>query len=189
MNREAFLGLEATRRELETPIFSANRTVVNFRDWDEWTHRAYAYWTPAEHWSLSAEAVYDKFEGDAATFTDPVSGSVVLHRARTLSYPLRAQYFHPGGFFAGVGITYVDQEVDRTVTAIRSTDNSNFTVGDISIGYRLPRRMGVVSLSVQNVTDEEFEYQDDSYREFQDEPSTGPYIPDRSIMARITLNF
>jgi len=189
MNREAFLGLEATRRELETPIFSANRTVVNFRDWDEWTHRAYAYWTPAEHWSLSAEAVYDKFEGDAATFTDPVSGSVVLHRARTLSYPLRAQYFHPGGFFAGVGITYVDQEVDRTVTAIRSTDNSNFTVGDISIGYRLPRRMGIVSLSVQNVTDEEFEYQDDSYREFQDEPSTGPYIPDRSIMARITLNF
>jgi len=189
VSRTLFLGAEATRRELETPEFSSDRSAVNFLDWDEWTHRAYAYWTPADRWGLSAEVVYDRFEGDAVTWTDPSAGNVVLHKARTLSYPVRAQYFHPSGFFAGVGITYVDQEVDRTVASAGTTDDSDFTVGDVSIGYRLPRRMGIASLSVQNVTDEEFEYQDDSYREFQDEPSTGPYIPDRSLMARITLNF
>jgi hypothetical protein len=40
-----------------------------------------------------------------------------------------------------------------------------------------------------NLNDEEFDYQDDSFREFQDQPSTGPYIPSRTVMARITLNF
>jgi outer membrane receptor protein involved in Fe transport len=108
---------------------------------------------------------------------------------RTLSYPLRVNYFQPNGFFAGAGITYVDQEVDPSAIATSPKGDSDFTVTDISIGYRFPRRMGIASLSIQNLTDEEFEYQDDSFREFQDEPSTGPYIPDRTVMARITLNF
>jgi len=189
LSRKLFVGVEATKRDLETPQFSTDWTDVNFRDWDEWTRRAYAYWTPADRWGFSAEVAYDKWEGDATTWADPLTGPVVLHRARTLSYPVRAEYFHPSGFFAGVGITYVDQKVDRTQASVDTSDDSDFTVGDISIGYRFPRRMGIASLSVQNVTDQDFDYQDDSYREFQDEPSTGPYIPDRSIMARVTLNF
>jgi len=39
------------------------------------------------------------------------------------------------------------------------------------------------------VFDQDFDYQDDSYRTFENEPSIGPYIPDRSVMARVTLNF
>jgi outer membrane receptor protein involved in Fe transport len=62
-------------------------------------------------------------------------------------------------------------------------------VYDASIGYRFPKRRGIASLTVQNLTDRDFEYQDDSYREFQDDPSTGPYIPERVIMARFTLSF
>ena len=35
-------------------------------------------------------------------------------KLKTLSVPLAVRYFDPNGFFAGVGVTYVDQEVVRT---------------------------------------------------------------------------
>ena len=187
VSKDVFVGAEYTRRELETPEFLFTSTTnrdVDFLNWDEWSHRVYAYWTPADRWSLSAEAVYDKFEGD-----DDTNNINLPEKVRTLSYPVRVQYFHPSGFFAGAGVTYVDQEVDREKGASFDDGDSDFTVGDIAIGYRFPRRMGIASLSVQNVTDEDFDYQDDSFREFQDEPSVGPYIPDRAVMARFTLNF
>ena len=154
------------------------------KDWDERTHRAYAYWTPADRWSLSAEAMYDKFEGDKDT-----NNINLPLKVRTLSYPVRVQYFHPSGFFAGAGVTYVDQDVDRKAGASFDDGGSNFTVGDVAVGYRFPRRMGIASLSVQNVTDEDFDYQDDSFREFQDEPSVGPYMRDLDRNSRIQLHF
>jgi hypothetical protein len=46
-----------------------------------------------------------------------------------------------------------------------------------------------VSLEVRNLFDNGFHYQDDSFREFRDEPSIGPYIPERQIRFRVTLNF
>jgi hypothetical protein len=53
----------------------------------------------------------------------------------------------------------------------------------------LPKRFGIISLGVTNLLDQNFKYQDDSYREFQDQPSIGPYFPERLFFARLTLNF
>jgi outer membrane receptor protein involved in Fe transport len=182
-----FVGAEFTRRELETPKFqfiSTTEREAMFHDGDEWSHRAYAYWMPANRWSVSLEAVYDKYEGDELV-TDPNFPLEVS----TITYPLRVQYFLPNGLFTGVGVTRVDQEVERSTSATFSDGDSEFTLGDFTVGYRFPRRMGIASLSVLNLTDQDFEYQDDSYRGFQDEPSAGPYYPERTIMGRVTLNF
>ena len=65
----------------------------------------------------------------------------------------------------------------------------DFFIVDAAIGWRIPNRLGIVSLEVRNLFDEEFKYQDDSFREFRDEPSIGPYIPDRTILGRLTLSF
>ena len=59
----------------------------------------------------------------------------------------------------------------------------------MSIGYRLPKRLGILSLSALNLFDQEFEYQDDSYRKFGDEPLVSPYTPDRLILGRLVLSF
>ncbi len=184
-----FVGAEFSRRELETPEFSFGPSSTtdwdeNYLDWDEWTHRAYLYWTPADRWGLSAELVYDKFEGDSAT-----TNNNLPHKVRTYSLPLQLQYFYPNGFFTGFGTTFVEQKVDRSDVATYSEGKSDFSVYDASIGYRFPKRRGIASLTVQNLTDRDFDYQDDSFREFQDDPSTGPYIPDRTVMARFTLSF
>ena len=184
--KDVSLGVEATKRDIKAPEFnpvSPTESVAVFDDRNEWMDRIYAYWTPADRWGLSAEAVYDKYESDSSLdFDHPTE-------VRTLSYPVQVQYFHPSGFFGQVGVTYVDQKVRRSSSATLAEGDSDFTVVDLGVGYRLPKRRGIVSVSVQNLFDQDFDYQDDSYREFKDEPSTGPYIPERAVMGRVTLNF
>ena len=67
--------------------------------------------------------------------------------------------------------------------------DENFFVVDLGIGYRLPKRIGRVSLEVSNLFDEGFQFQDDSYRQIGVAPAVGPYIPERQILARLTLNW
>jgi outer membrane receptor for monomeric catechols len=107
----------------------------------------------------------------------------------TYSVPFGLRYFHPSGFFAGVGATYVNQHVNRSDNMGQPEGSTDFIVVDAAIGYRLPKRFGIMSLLVANLLDNKFKYQDDSFREFQDQPSIGPYIPDRQILARVTLNW
>jgi hypothetical protein len=59
----------------------------------------------------------------------------------------------------------------------------------VGVGWRFPKRLGIASLTVYNLFDEKFQYQDDSFREFRNEPSTGPYIPERRVVGRATLYF
>jgi outer membrane receptor protein involved in Fe transport len=86
----------------------------------------------------------------------------------------------------------VDQEVVRTPTALLSgfsDGRSDFFVVDASVGWRFPKRMGIATLTVKNLFNQKFLYQDDSFREFRDEPSSGPYAPVRQLVARATLYF
>lgn len=188
MGNRFYLGGELTRRELDSPstletVNDGLPPLLIYDELDEWRHRAYAYWMPHDRWSFSAEAVYDKFESDNTVNVD------LPQRARTWSYPLQAHYFHPSGYFGLAGVTYVDQQISRQSGSTDAGGDEDFVVTDLAVGYRLPRRQGILSLAVQNVFDEEFDYLDDSYRTFEDEPTIGPYIPDRSVMARFTLNF
>jgi tetratricopeptide (TPR) repeat protein len=178
------LGAAWTRRELESPVFATTDGLI-FEDRNEWTHRAYATWTPTSEWALSLEAVYDKFTNDE----DSVLAAILPERVRTVSIPVKATYFHPKGFFASLGTTYVDQQVRRNSASELPQGDSEFAVVDLSIGYRLPKRRGILSLSALNLFDEEFEYQDDSYRKFGDEPIVTPYTPDRLVMAKVVLSF
>jgi hypothetical protein len=52
----------------------------------------------------------------------------------------------------------------------------------VALGYRLPRRLGVASLEIRNLFDEEFKFQDS-------EPGNVGYSRDRSIFGRLTLTF
>ncbi len=180
------IGGELTKRDLESPIIDFTELEVEYEDRDEWLHRVYAFWTPTDRWSLSGEIVYDKFENQ----NNSLAADIVPDRVTTWTLPIKATYFDPSGWFAGAGITFVDQEVrrDRTLSSLAQGDSS-FTLVDATVGVRLPKRSGLISLSVQNVFDEDFDYQDNSYRTFSDQPYVGPYVPERTIMASFTVNF
>jgi outer membrane receptor protein involved in Fe transport len=175
------IGGEATKRDLKSPRTVGGSAV--FDDQEESTHRAYVYWTPSDQWSVSAQAVYDKFENSR------VGSTTIPKEVRTVSLPVKASYFHPQGLFGSAGVSYVDQKVERDPASTLPEGEDSFSVVDLALGYRLPQRRGIVSLTVHNVFDEEFSYQDNNYREFGDDPSVSPYTPERLIMGRVMLSF
>ena len=125
------------------------------------------HWLPIPEVALSVEFVYDKFSAEKGKIITGEFG--VPEKVVTYSVPFGVRYFHPSGFFAGVGATYVNQEVEPSDRLRGHPDGSDdFFVVDAAIGYRLPKRFGIVSLSVSNLFDNKFKYQDDSFREFQD---------------------
>ena len=183
--RDVFLGIEAIKRDLESPFVSVLTGLGVFEDREEWINRVYAYWTPTNRWAVSADVIYDKFENQSQSEV----GDFVPSSVTTISFPIVARYFNPNGFFASLGVTYVDQTVRGEEAYVHQTGDSDFLVFDLGVGYRLPKRTGVISLGVQNLFDEDFAYLDNSYRSFQDEPSIGPYAPDRTIAAQLSVNF
>jgi hypothetical protein len=182
-----FIGGEATWRELSVPILGTDAQAKRLENTDEQTHRAYVHWLPVPQVALSTEFVYDRFSAETGKFL--TAGAAFPEKLETYSVPFGARYFHPSGFFASVRAAYVNQHVNRSDATGQPEGASDFFVVDAAIGYRLPKRFGIVSLSVTNLFDNRFKYQDDSFREFEAQPSIGPYIPDRQILARVTLNW
>jgi tetratricopeptide (TPR) repeat protein len=181
------VGGEVTWRDIEEPFIDALQNRVVDVDTKEQLHQAYVYWTPFDELAVRAGFAYDKFDRESEDFLAQIISQDPL-KVETISVPVNLSYFHPSGFFAMAGATFVDQDVDR-LSSFENQGHDSFFVVDLGIGYRFPDRLGIASLQVQNLLDEGMEYQDDSYREFQEEPSVGPYFPDRTILGRVVFNF
>jgi tetratricopeptide (TPR) repeat protein len=178
-----FAGIELSRRMLEQPVFNLSTGTSQFEDRDERTDRAYLNWTPTDRIALRIEAIFDEFEKDEES-----TSSTGVSELTTWSVPLTLSYFHPDGLYASLGVTLVDQEVERIATVVLPSGDDRFYSVDVGLGYRLPRRMGLLSLQFRNLLDEEFDYQDDSFRTFQDEPSGSRYVPSRQLLGTFTLS-
>jgi len=187
-------GVEFTQRTLDEPQFDFIAAGWVTEERKERWHRLYLDWTLSDRLALHSELMYDRYSSESGLATQ---SGVVPEEAVTWSLPVALTYFDPSGFFAGAGVTYVDQSVQRDAFAasmaaldgFQISGDDDFVLVDVSIGYRFPKRRGMLSLVVKNLFDTEFQYQDDSYREFRDEPSTGPYFPERTVMGRFTLSF
>jgi outer membrane receptor protein involved in Fe transport len=182
LTESLFAGAELSWRDLDEPISDEGST--DFEKRDEQLYRGYLYWTPLAQIALSAELIYDRYHADQGVATDPDNTDPLPRKVDTLSVPLTARYFHPSGLFAGLGATYVNQQVRRA-----NFDSDDFVVVDALVGYRLPKRFGIASLQVNNVFDTDLHYQSNSFREFRDEPAISRYVPKRTIVGRITINF
>jgi tetratricopeptide (TPR) repeat protein len=185
LTKQLFAGADATWRDSEVPTNDFDGAAI-FETWKEQFRRAYLFWTPTPSVSLSAQVVFDKFDAETGILTD--SGTPIS--VKTFSVPLGVRYFAPNGFFAGMTMTYVDQEVMRSPFAGLPDGQDHFSVVDATLGWRFPKRFGIATLTAYNLLNEKFFYQDDSFRDFRDEPpSTGPYVPERRVVGRVTLYF
>lgn len=185
LRQDLSAGAEVTWRDLDEPVF-VDDDDVQFENREEQLHRIYLNWAPLPRWAFTAELAYDRYESEDGIATEFDN---LPEKVETVRLPLGARYFDPSGFFAGIGLSYVHQEVQRSPTSTAGEGTDDFVLVDGSLGYRFPGRRGFASLEVRNLFDNGFQYQDDSYREFRDEPSIGPYIPERQIRVRVTLNF
>ena len=180
------LGIEASSRDMEEPIVDVTNDVTVFEDREEEFHQVFVNWTPSRSVAVSAAAVYDLYKADSGLATQ---SSNLPERVKTISVPISARYFSPQGWFAGITVTGVDQEVHRDPASTRASGDDRFETIDLSFGYRLPKRRGAISLFILNAADEEFQYQDDSFREFSDEASIGPYFPELTATIQANLVF
>lgn len=158
--------------------------VIVERDWEEYFGRAYFCWTPKPWTAISAEYLFERFERDV---TGRFAGVTEFEELETHRFPLGIKFFHPQGFSAGIKATYVSQE-GRFVVASSGPNYSivpgedEFWVVDASIGYRLPKRLGHITLEAKNLFDQEFKFQDT-------DPGNPRIVPDRLILMRATFSF
>jgi hypothetical protein len=179
-------GVELSRRDLSVPIFGPTLDVIRKEDRDEKLLRCYLYWTPWSYLALSAEYQYEDIERDY------IPGAVDLTlltpaETRTHRVPLGINVFHPNGLFLKLQATYLDHEVDfPNLAGGVDTSSEDFWIADVSVGYRLPKRYGIASLTVKNLFDEDFNFQD---TDLAGEPRIPSIQPDRSIVGSVTLSF
>jgi hypothetical protein len=129
--------------------------------------------------ALSAEYQYEKLERDE----DNVGPELFLE-LKTHRVPVAIKFFHPNGLSAQLQATYVDQKGDfgDPLGAGVEQGEDDFWVVDGSLSYRLPKRLGLLSLEARNLFDEKLNFQDT-------DPSNPSIYPERFIFARITFAF
>jgi hypothetical protein len=172
-----YLGGEFAYRSLNTPqIDLLTGEDLNSND-EEYFGRGYLFFTPHDWFSIRGEYLYEKFERDVTDSDFPVE--LDTHRV-----PVGFNFFHPSGLSASLTGTYVYQDGDfiRVATGAVESDDDDFILVDAAINYRLPKRHGLLTVGVTNLTDEDFNYWE---LDFQN-----PTIqPERSFFANITLAF
>ena len=184
LNPTLFGGLEFLRRDLEMP-FGIGGPFEMEKDQDDVYH-AYLYWLLDRNWSVTAEYSYEGFK----MLNGQYRRTGLPTQLETTTVPLNLRYFNPTGFFAGVGTTYVDQQAvyDPEANPSMVSGSDHFFLLDATVGYRLPKRWGIIALEARNLTDQQFQFQDYQFQTASNH--TDPrFLPERTWLARIILNF
>jgi tetratricopeptide (TPR) repeat protein len=174
-------GVEYSWRDLEVPrtITSGIPEVIE-ADWEERFGRAYFLWTPHARLAVGAEYQYERFARH-----DDFTGELEATRVRTNKFPLSVNYFHPRGYIAKIEATYNDQTGDFLLqpgSMLTEEQDEDFWIVDAALGYRLPKRRGLVSVGVSNLFDESFNFVDT-------DPFNPRVYPERLFYGRVTLAF
>ena len=166
-----YAGLEISKRDLIVP-----RGTTEFEDWEEELYRVYLDWTPHTRFAVSLGYQLEQFDNE----TDFQPPDTATHLA-----PVTLRYFHPSGFFSSLGTTYVSQKV----TFQDDAPDDQFVLLDASVGYRLPMRLGIFSINVRNLLDEDFSLHGVGGSRTPRQEESPLFLPERTVFAQFTLAF
>lgn len=162
------LGGEYVRQDWDVP------TTGDSQDMVEDVFRAYAFLPLGNRWAFVTGFSHEDSDGEeGATFQD----------WRTDTVPIRLAYFDPSGF-------YGDIQYDRVEHRFRDTSNQgkdSFGILNASLGWRLPNERGLISASLLNVLDEDFHFQNRTFR--PDVAAEPRYAPSRTILLQGSFRF
>lgn len=170
-----YTGIEVSARKLDVPHFP-DLVFTNFEKRQEEIYRAYLYWLPHLNWAIRGEPQFEKHTSKEGS----------IDQIETFGLPLNIAHFNSNGFFTNVTGTYLWQNVKRHDPDIKPGGH-DFFMFDTTLGYRLPKRRGIISLEGRNLLDQHFIYR--SYNFQPNEYRVSQYIPTRTIFMRVTLNF
>ena len=164
-----WVGVEAIGRWWDVPIVGAPDAET-----EEEIYRGYVYVALSEDFALSAEVLHETSTSDV-----PFD----FERWRTTSVPVTLSYFGDSGIFASASVEFVD----HTFSNPGDGGDDRFVTTGVTLGYRLPGNAGIISIEVQNLFDESFNFQNRTVR--PDLTATPRYAPDRTVVARGTIRF
>jgi ferric-dicitrate binding protein FerR (iron transport regulator) len=178
-----FTGFEFLHRDLNIPISSGS--TVRIEKQKEYLDRLYVNWLINPHFSLSARYSYEEYKRELQA-----TGSInIPSKVITQSVPLNLTYYTGKQFFTGLTATYVNQRVAQPLsvgpTVIEQTYD-DFWIFDYQLGYRLPRRLGVLSLQINNLADTAFNFQDTNFRTGLEKSPR--FSHERTYLLKLNLN-
>jgi tetratricopeptide (TPR) repeat protein len=174
-----FLGAEGGTRDLDVPISQLGGGLARIEPRTETRFRAYLSGLATPRLSLSAEYLYEDQE------REPAIADGFARRVVSEVLPLRATYHHPNGVFGMLRLTYVKQSAELlTGSGTTAEDSTRFPLVDLSLGYRLPGRHGLISLDVRNLFDRRFGFED---TDFSGNPRVPVFQSGRSVFLRFTF--
>lgn len=179
INDAVYGGAEFSYRELQHPIIDGSRIIEEERE--ENLVQLYLNCVLNKHTSLGIKYQIEDFR-----VNEKATSLSMAPETNTQILPVRLSYSHPSGLFGKLVTTYVSQKVEWwALPEISSSDE--FLLVDMTIGYRLPKRYGRLSLDIRNVFDEGFNYMDDTWRSSQDIMSP-IFLPERNFIFRIAIS-
>lgn len=174
-----FSGVELTTRDVEAPIISGS--AIRIEDNDERLHRAYVAWTPHDRWAIGVDYLWEEFDRPPL-FPSPTRPFGL----KTQRLPVSVAYYDPRGPYAKLRATAYDQELTQAAS-LGGDRSDRYALVDIELGYRLPRRLGSVSLAIANVFDKGFNFHDIDFQTGIPRPPI--VLPERSAILRLTLSW
>jgi len=180
--RKYFIGIESSKRNIEQREYLTDSFIDSERN--ETDLHAYIYGLPHKYISISAEltkyTIKQEVTNDQIIVTRP-------NFVDTLTLPITLKILLSKGIYTSLKGTYVDQKTEfKGHTVATQAIRDRFPVFDISVQYNLPRKFGTVSLSIQNIFEENMKYQSNFDAST---PRASPYSPERGLFSRIQLFF
>jgi tetratricopeptide (TPR) repeat protein len=156
-------------------------SIVVDRSSDDDLANAYVNFVIGKRVVASVDYDYDNKDFDTTTMSP-----LFLFQDRFETQRLKPQVrvFLPIGFFASVSGNRYDQEVDQfddLTSSARTTVKASFWTVDAAVGWRLPRRIGSISVEGTNLGDQQFPFYEQSLQE--------NLIPARRVVLRADFQF
>jgi len=175
-------GAEVSRRKVEMVFGNSD---FYLEDNVEREHRAYINWLARADVAVHAEFVHESFSRD---YVEGQASDIFPAAMLTQRLPLELRYFHASGFYSRVRATQVLQKVTNVLDPVGTeTLRDRFWIGDLALGWALPKGRGLVEVKVLNVFDRTFHYQ--SVDAGTGEAVPDPYYPERAVFVDARLSF
>jgi len=183
-----FFGGSYLRRESDVPEATCDATpftscglevstVVVDRSSDDDLGSAYVNALIGKRFAASADWYLDQRNFDTTT---PSPVGVFQHYWKTQRSRIQGRMFLPMGLFASATGKYYAQRVEQ-FDDLTPLVTAHFWLLDAAIGWRLPRRLGSISVEGSNLTDREFNFYEQSLQE--------NVIPARRVVLRADFAF
>ena len=150
-------GHDCPVRDLRSDTEIAGKATA---DWKEYLVRAYGYWAVTDQIALSAEYLYERLERDPEILRRNPSRRE-RHAPSAPVDRLLPPFGTPGR--GSPAPTSTRAGVSEMRSAGVNSGSDQFWVLDASIGYRLPKRFGLITLEGRNLLDHRFHYNDNDF--------------------------